>query len=69
MQHLGAGHILFRSDSSFRIGALELHNVAAKRPNALLSSAYRRNNKVYTTFTNMKYLVMCKIFSDVGGKK
>ena len=33
--------------------------------------SYQTKNMVYTTFTNfsMKYLVMCKVYTDVGGIK
>ena len=31
----------------------------------------KHNNTIYTTFTNfsMKYLVMCKVYTDIGGIK
>ena len=45
--------------------------VYQKRLSQKLDIPYRKSNWIYTTFTNfsMKYHLMCKVFTDVGGIK
>ena len=48
-----------------------IHDKERDKENILRWAKCWLHTKIYTTFTNfsMKYLVMCKVYTDVGGIK